>query len=270
MYTLTPKYPFTVPIDASGITPCQFHGKTEPEIKALMLWEGNRQTHLGQLFTLNLDTQTSETIRLVGDLTKVKKIGANMTQGHLLIEGNAGMRLGEEMRGGKITVIGNADSWAGLNMKGGLIEIQGNACDYVGAAYRGSNEGMAGGQIIVHGNAGKEVGCYMLNGLITIHGNIDTFVGIHMKDGTIHVRGDSVGRVGGEMRGGKIVIEGHVPNVLPTFHITGIRQRVRVGDKQVSGPFYLFTGDLTEKGSGRIYLSQASNPHLNMYEKYLI
>jgi formylmethanofuran dehydrogenase subunit C len=270
VYTLTPKRSFTVPLDASSITPGQFHEKTVTEIEALLLWEGNRKTSLDQLFNIELDTRTADTIRLRGDLTKAKKIGAKMTQGHLIIEGDAGMRLGENMTGGKITVTGSADSWVGLNMKGGMIEIQGNARDYVGAAYRGSNEGMDGGHIIVHGNAGKEAGCYMQNGIITIHGNIDTFVGIHMKDGTIHVRGDSFGRVGGEMIGGKIVIEGHVPTVLPSFNITGIRKRVRVGEKRVPGPFYLFTGDLADNGSGRIYLSQTSNPHLNVYEKFLV
>jgi formylmethanofuran dehydrogenase subunit C len=270
MYTLTPKRSFKVPIDASSVTPRQVHEKTVTEIEALLLWEGNRQTPLNQLFDIEADTLPSDTIRLRGDLTKAKKIGAKMAQGHLIVEGNAGMRLGEDMTGGKITVTGSTDSWVGLNMRGGMIEIQGNARDYIGAAYRGSNEGMAGGHILVHGNAGKEVGCYMQNGLITIQGNIDTFVGIHMKDGTIHVRGDASGRVGGEMIGGKIVIEGHVPTVLPSFNITGIRKRVRVGDKRVPGPFYLFTGDLADKGSGRIYLSQKSNPHLKIYEKFLV
>jgi formylmethanofuran dehydrogenase subunit C len=270
MYILTPKYSFTVPIDASNITPRQFHEKTMTEINALQLWEGNRTTPLDQLFNIEVNRRTVDTIRLRGDLTKAKKIGAKMTQGHLIVEGDAGVRLGEYMTGGKITVTGNADSWIGLNMRGGMIEIHGNARDYVGAAYRGSSEGMNGGHIIIHGNAGKEAGCYMQNGLITIHGNIDTFVGIHMKDGTIHVKGDAFGRVGAEMIGGKIVIEGHVPTVLPSFNITGIRKRVRVGDQRVPGPFYLFTGDRAEKGNGRIYLSQTSNPHLNVYEKFLV
>jgi formylmethanofuran dehydrogenase subunit C len=270
MYTLTPKRKFSVPVDASHITPHQFEEKTVPEIEALLLWEGNRKTRLDQLFRIEVDTHPSGTIRLQGDLTKAKRIGARMAQGHLLIDGDVGMRLGERMTGGTITVTGNADSWVGLNMKGGMIEIHGHAQDYVGAAYRGSQEGMEGGHIIVQGNAGKEVGCYMQDGLITIHGTIDTFAGIHMKDGTIHVKGNSLGRVGGEMLGGKIVIEGHIPGVLPSFNIVGIRQRVRVGETRIPGPFYLFTGDLADRGSGRLYLAQQANTHLHVFEKYLV
>lgn len=270
MYTLTPKRAFTVPIDAGRITPSQFETMTAPEIAALLLWEGNRKTRLDQLFTIEADTLSADMVRLQGDLSKVKNVGVRMTRGHLRIEGDVGMRLGEDMTGGTITVSGNADSWAGLNMKGGTIEIHGHARDYVGAAYRGSNAGMEGGHIIVQGNAGKEVGCYMQDGLITIHGNVDTFAGIHMKDGTIHVKGDSLGRIGGEMLGGKIVIEGHVPSVLPSFNITGIRQRVRVGEARIPGPFYLFTGDLADRGKGRIYLAQQANPHLHVYEKFLM
>lgn len=91
-----------------------------------------------------------------------------------------------------------------------------------------------------------------------------------MKDGTIHVKGNSSGRMGGEMLGGKIVIEGHVPSVLPSFNIVGIRQRVRVGEARIPGPFYLFTGDLADRGNGRLYLAQHANPHLHMFEKYLV
>jgi formylmethanofuran dehydrogenase subunit C len=110
----------------------------------------------------------------------------------------------------------------------------------------------------------------MQDGLIEIHGNIDTFAGIHMKDGTIHVKGNSWGRMGGEMLGGKIVIEGYVPSVLPSFNIVGIRQRVRVGENRISGPFYMFTGDLADRGSGRLYLAQQANPHFQVFEKFLV
>jgi formylmethanofuran dehydrogenase subunit C len=270
MYTLTPKRVFSVPVDASQVTPQQFEEKTVPEIEALLLWEGNRKTRLDELFRIEDDAITDDTIRLRGDLSKIKSIGSRMGKGQLLIDGDVGMRLGEYMTGGTITVTGNADSWIGLNMKGGTIEIQGHARDYVGSAYRGSDEGIEGGHIIIHGNAGKEVGCYMQDGFIEINGNIDTFAGIHMKDGTIHVRGNSKGRIGGEMVGGKIVVEGHVPSVLPSFNIVGIRQRVRVGKDRIPGPFYLFTGDLADRGSGRLYLAQQANSHLQVFEKFLV
>ena len=47
------------------------------------------------------------------------------------------------------------------------------------------------------------------------------------------------------------------------------KKKVKVDDEEVQGPFYLFAGDITEKGNGKLYISQAKNQHLNFYEKYL-
>jgi len=267
-----PKYEFRVPINGECITPNAFADKSIQEIEAIKIWEGNKQKNLGELFKITSEnsTKTEETcIKLVGNLTKVRRIGASMSTGEIIIEGNVGMHLGEEMKGGKITVLGNADSWAGCMMKDGTIEIKGNAGDYIGAAYRGSTKGMKNGTIIIHGNAGNEVGCYMRKGLIKIYGEAGQFVGIHMKDGTILVKGNSQGRAGANMKGGKIVICGYTPSILPTFTIDSIRPKTKVNNEEYAGPFYLFIGDLTEKGDGRIFVAKDKNPHLNFYEKYL-
>jgi formylmethanofuran dehydrogenase subunit C len=128
---------------------------------------------------------------------------------------------------------------------------------------------MKGGTIVVHRDAGSEAGCFMRNGLIKVHGNIGSFTGIHMSEGTILVEGDSDGRLGAQMRGGKIVVLGKVPSILPTFTINSIRRRATVGDERVSGPFYLYNGDLAENGEGRLYVSQTKNPQLKAYERYL-
>ncbi len=271
MITFTPKRPFSVPVDAGMITPDVLASKTLGEINALPVFEGNRRREVADLFKVECDASSSgdATIRLTGDLTHLKRIGAKMSHGRILAEGSVGMRLGEDLRGGFITVTGNADSWIGTRMKGGQIEVLGHGGDYLGAAYRGSVEGMKGGTIMIHGDAGSEVGCFMRNGLIHVHGNIGSFAGIHMSDGTILVEGDSAGRLGAQMRGGKIVMLGQVPSILPTFAIDGLRRSVSVGEARLTGPFYLFNGDLAEMGEGRLYVSQAKNPHLHVYERYL-
>ena len=192
-----------------------------------------------------------------------------MSTGEIIIDGDVGMHMGEEMGGGVITVTGNAGSWVGSMMKKGTIEVKGNAGDYVGAAYRGSTRGMSGGIIIIHGNAGNEVGCFMRRGLIKIYCSVGQFVGIHMRKGTIFVQGNSEGRAGAEMIGGKIVVCGWVPSIVPTFTIDSIRPRVKINEEAVTGPFYMFVGDLAEDGDGRLYVSQTQNPHLSFYEKYL-
>ena len=273
MYILSTKHSFNVPIDAENIIPDTFADNSVNDIKKLKIWEGNREKVLGDLFIIKREKDNrngNTSIKILGDLTKVKRIGAEMTYGEIIIEGDVGMRLGEEMRDGTITVNGNAGSWVGTMMKGGNIEITGNAGDYVGSAYRGSTAGMAGGKIIIHGNAGNEVGCFMVDGLIKIHGNVELFLGMHMSGGTIFVEGNSEGRMGAQMTRGKIVVEGKVPSVLPSFIVDAIRENVKVDKDRVKGPFYLFKGDITESWKGSLYISTAKNPHLSFYQSKIV
>jgi len=259
-------------VEAECISPDAFTGKTIEEIANMKLWEGNRERSLGELFHIEGEGAAKPeelSIQVFGDAHKVRRIGAGMTTGVIVVHGDAGVHLGEEMEGGKITVEGNADSWTGAMMKDGFIEVKGNAGDYVGAAYRGSVKGMRGGTIIIHGNAGNELGCFMRKGLIKVHGSVSQFAGMHMKNGTIFVGGNSEGRVGAEMAGGKIIVRGHVPSILPTFTIDSIRAKVKINGDEVAGPFYLFVGDLTEGGEGKLYVSQTSNEQLKFYEQYL-
>jgi len=270
--TLRPKRSFKVPVDAECLTPDIFAGKSNREITALKLREGNRERALDELFEVEGEggaTPKEVSIQILGDVHKVRRIGARMSAGEIVVHGDVGMHLGEEMTGGRITVTGSADSWAGSMMKKGMIEIKGDAGDYVGAAYRGSTAGMSGGTILIHGNAGNEVGCFMRKGLIKVYGNAGNFAGMHMRNGTILVQGNSEGRAGAEMTGGRIVIRGYIPSILPTFTIDSVRPKVKVEDEEVPGPFYMFVGDLTEGGDGRLYVSQTRNPQLKFYEKYL-
>lgn len=271
MITLHPKRTFKFPIEAKNVSPDIFAKKSSKQIAALTMWEGNRKRSLGDLFTIkNYEASSEElTIKIEGDASKLRNIGARMSKGCIVICGNAGMHLGEEMRGGVITVAGDAGSWAGSKMKGGTIEIKGNAGDYVGASYRGSTQGMSGGTIIIHGNAGYEVGCFMRDGLVKILGDVGLFAGIHMGNGTIFVQGNSEGRAGAQMINGKIVISGQVPDVMPTFTINDIKAKVKIGGEKMEGPFYQFVGDLADNGKGKLYVSKSRNPHLNFYEKYL-
>ena len=272
LITLYPKYLFRVPVVAECINPDLFAEKSTKEIAKTQVWEGNRKRTLAELFKIDHETSSPSekvTIKICGDVSRVRKIGTKMSTGEIVIDGDCGMHLGEEMRGGVITVSGNADSWTGSMMKNGTIEIKGNAGDYIGAPYRGSTHGMSGGTIIIHGNAGNEVGCYMRNGLIKIDGNVGQFAGIHMRDGTIYVKGDSEGRAGAEMLKGKIIVSGYIPSILPTFTIDTISPSAKVNGEKIDGPFYRFIGDLAENGDGRLFVSKIKNPHLGQFEEYL-
>ncbi|UCF59509.1 MAG: formylmethanofuran dehydrogenase subunit C [Candidatus Bathyarchaeota archaeon] len=272
MITLYPKRLFKAPVDAQCITPDIFAEKTVSEIAELRIWEGNQRRTLDQLFRIDYDAKNPSeemTIRIFGDVRKVRRIGTKMSTGRIIIDGDTGMHLGEEMQGGTIVVAGSAGSWTGCMMEKGIIQIKGDAGDYIGAAYRGSTRGMNGGEIIIQGNAGNEVGCFMRSGLIRIDGRVGQFVGIHMRNGTIIVQGNSKERSGAQMRGGKIVVCGHTPSILPTFTVDSINPKVKINGENVKGPFYKFVGDLAENGNGKLFVSQNQNPHLKFYEKYL-
>jgi formylmethanofuran dehydrogenase subunit C len=269
--TLTPKCVFKFPIEGKNISPDVFAKKSAKEIAALEMWEGNRKVTMGDLFDIKVDSSSLEevSIKIEGNVGTVRNIGFRMSTGEVIVDGNVGMHLGEEMKEGSIVASGNAGSWAGSQMKGGTIEIKGNAGNYIGSAYRGSTKGMKGGRIIIHGNAGHEVGCYMNNGFIKILGDVGIFVGIHMVNGTIFVQGTSQGRAGAQMTNGKIVLAGHSEDLMPTFTIEDIKAKVKVDGEKIEGPFYKFTGDLADNGKGKLFVNQAKNSYLKVYEKYL-
>ena len=270
--TLTLKKELIVPIDASIISPTNLAGKTVGEIENLELWRGNRKVKLNEVFHVEGKSEDEEEnliVRLIGDFSKARGLGFKMKKGTLIIDGNTGLRLGEKMKGGLIKVNGNAGSWLGSEMSGGTIEVEGGAGDFVGAGYRGGKEGMRGGKIVIKGKCGAEAGAWMSNGVIKIYGDSGIFPGMHMKGGTIFIKGNCEGRAGAEMKDGKIVILGHLPSVLPSFDIEEIRASVKVEEEKISGPFYLFTGDINEEGIGKLYVSVDSNSQLKFWEKFL-
>jgi formylmethanofuran dehydrogenase subunit C len=274
MIKLSPLKEFKYPIIAECISPDVFNGKTREEIDKLKIWEGNKPKRLGELFkveeikTENL--QETGTIIIQGGVGEVRRIGAKLKSGEITIYGDAGMHLGEEMKGGKIVVHGNAGAWTGSMMKDGTIEVHGDAGDYLCAPYRGSSEGMRRGKVIVHGDVGNEAGAHMRGGIIKIYGGAGQFAGFRMRDGTIYVQKDAEARAGACMTGGKIVVGGVLESVLPTFTIDGIKEKVKIEEGEVvGGPFYLFLGDLTEHGDGKLYVFKEKNPHLSYYERFL-
>lgn len=270
--TITPRRALTVPVEVETLSPDFLQDRTISEIESLPTWEGNRRREFRSLFEVNEGSHgdTDEvTLVLRGDFSKVKRIGKAMEKGSIIVQGNAGMYLGEDMKGGSIRVEGHSLSWAGTKMKGGIIEVDGDTGDFLGASYRGSTIGMKGGLITIKGNAGNEVGCWMGDGTIIVRGNVGLFPGMHMKKGTILVAGSSQGRAGASMTGGRVVCLGNIGSILPSFLFDEVRRDVKVGDQRIQGPFYVFSGDATERGEGRLYASVQNNAHLKEYERFV-
>jgi formylmethanofuran dehydrogenase subunit C len=267
---LTLKKECSNPLDLSTIIPEKIMHKTLEEISNILVFEGNRQIKLNNIFKIQRnETGKEDKIQFIGDLSRSRRIGFRMTKGVITIEGNAGLFLGNEMNGGTIIVDGNAGSWTGSMMKNGAIEIKGNADHFLGSSYRGSRDGMIGGSIIVHGNSGDETGCWLKGGIIHIKGSTSQFTGIHMQGGIIMVDQNCGERTGAEMTDGKIIIIGQIKNILPSFHTSDTRSSIRIGENKIQGPFYVFEGDVNEQGRGRIYALKDTNMHLRIFNKYI-
>jgi formylmethanofuran dehydrogenase subunit C len=263
MTTLTLKVQPAAPLEAEVITPDHFIGKTAAEITCLPAFHGNEPVHLGDFFSVEGDGAAE--IVVEGNLARVKSIGAEMTQGQIIIRGDAGMHLGAGMHGGEILVHGNSGDWAGAEMTGGLIHIEGNAGHGLGGAYRGSRWGMNRGTIIVGGSAGNEVGATMRRGLIAVVGDVGDFAGAFMIAGSIVVFGRLGPRPGAGIKYGTIVTV-HPPELLPTFRydcvyqpgflrllLHSLRARgVTVGEQYLAGYYRRYSGDFTALGKGEI------------------
>jgi formylmethanofuran dehydrogenase subunit C len=257
-----------IPIEAECLCPDKLAGLSLPEIERLPVYQGNRQRCLADFFTI-AGTASDGKVRVLGDCSSVKRLGSGMSDGQLLVDGNAGMHLGAEMSGGVIEVRGDADEWAGAEMKGGRIHIRGNAADRLGSAYVGSKIGMTGGTILVEGNAGHEVGAAMRRGLIAIGGNAGDFAGASMIAGSVLIFGSPGQRLGAGMKRGSIVLMKSGPlrllptfrfacEIEPTFIALYFRKLRDWGFCRSEPPFLsrrfrLYRGDLTELGKGEIF-----------------
>ncbi len=268
LISLRLKRQFSVPLEADSIAPDLFVGRSIAEIELLAVVHGNIKARLGDFF--EVEGEADETIRLHGDLSRVKFVGKAMTRGRVEVFGDVGMHLGAEMRGGEIVVHGNTGDWAGAEMRGGALRVNGDAGHLLGAAYRGSEKGMRGGTILVTGNAGNEVGCSMRRGLIAVGGHVGDFAGAMMLAGSIFVFGRLGLRAGAGMKRGTIVAyesgEASCPSLLPTFKLScdyrpvWLRLALRtlgaggfpVPEASLTGVYRRYSGDFTELGKGEI------------------
>ena len=259
----------TVPLEAEVLSPARLSGLSAREAAKLTVVYGNQRADLGDFFEVGGSADGE--LQLTGDLTRVKRIGAGMAEGRIVVHGSAGMHLGANMTGGEIIVEGDAGDWVGPEMAGGRIVVKGNAGHLVGGAPRGSTIGMRGGEILVFGNAGNEVGNGMRRGLIAIGGDAGDFTGVNVLAGTIVVLGNLGWRPGAGLKRGSIVSM-QPAELLPTFsydctyaplflslylrhlHSVGLA----VTDAQLNGLYQRWSGDGVELNRGEVLLLQGA------------
>ncbi len=256
-----------VPLEAEMISPTVFASLSQSGIEHLNVMHGNVKCNLGDFFKVT--GKGAAEIRIEGDLSNVKLIGAGMTEGKLIVEGDVGMHLGAGMSGGEIEVMGSAGDWVGPEMSGGRIRIKKNAGHMVGSAFRGQSTGITGGEIFIYGSAKNEIGSAMRRGLIVVGGDAGDFTGVNMLAGSIIVLGELGIRTGAGMKRGTIVSLQDAP-ILPSFEYSctyhplflrlyfrklrehGFRRKIQ--DKHLNGKFKRYCGDGIELNRGEILL----------------
>ncbi len=270
--TFTLKFRPKFTLDMSPLTPDNLTNLTLAKIKKIKLVYGKENVPVEELFTVKGSDQKQIIIEKSCD--QLICIGKGLTNGSIIVKGNAGDFLGQSMKNGTITVNGDVGSWAGNDMSGGRINIKGDAADYVGAGLPGDAFGMRNGLINITGNAGDRVGDRMRRGIIIVQGKSGNFCGSRIHAGTIIVL-DKVGKHPGEgMRRGTIILFKRPAHISSTFKSCGdlkmqflrllFTQLANIGDEfsffNKYGPFaHRFAGDLARNGKGEILILQTIN-----------
>ncbi len=254
-------------IDMSPLTPDKLTGRSRKEIELITLQIGTRKIPAAEIFRIKGDDAAN--IIFAAACDKLDHIGAAMTGGRILIDGDAGAYLAFQLSGGEIILSGNAGAYAASEMKKGLVEIKGNTGDYLAAALPGDQRGMSGGTVIVRGNAGDRVGDHMRRGAVLIEGNVGDYCAARMTAGTIAVLGQVGILPGYAMKRGTLLLR-KMPEKLPvTFndcgeHLFGFLPMLTKSWESHGGkftrlpkaksPMQRYMGDLANNGKGEILI----------------
>lgn len=251
-------------VDLSALRPEALAGLAADAIARLPLGTARAPLAVGDLFRVQAGDAAALVIE--GGSPRFDHLGAGMTVGSLVIEGDAGCYLGRGMRGGSLTVRGSAGAFAASGLIGGMIEITGDAGDFLGGAAAGERTGMAGGVVVVRGGSGARAADRMRRGLMVIEGAAGLQLASHMIAGTV-VCARPGAQPGCLMRRGTLVL-GEAA-LLPTFVPAGLaadgaflrllvcalRPLSAAAARLAEGAAERFVGDMATLGKGEILLA---------------
>lgn len=211
--TFTLKINLQFSLNCAPLNPTKLKELSLNEISNIQLEYGNKSVLASDLFEIT--GEDSLNIIFKNSANKMDYLGANMADGKLTIEGDAGNYCGYKLKNAEIICQGNTGDFAACNMTSGSLTIFGNTGDFLGGASSGLKKGMRGGTVIVKGNAGDRVGDQMRRGLILIEGNVGSYCASRMIAGTIGVLGKLGEYAGFNMKRGTLLVAN-----LPTLHTT--------------------------------------------------
>ncbi|MEX0794520.1 MAG: formylmethanofuran dehydrogenase subunit C [Pirellulaceae bacterium] len=219
--TLSLQHDITTTLDLRPVDPNKLREMSVDKIKRLLLWQGNQQVELGQLFALRGTADDAE-VHLEGDFRKADYIGQGLSGGSLHVRGSVGNHAGQSMTGGSLHIEGDAGDLLAEDLLGGTIQVTGNAGNRVGTPLPGNRRGMQGGTVCIQGNVGREVGQRMRRGLLLVGGDTDILPGHEMLAGTLVILGQVGAHPGLRMKRGTLICPRLDRQTLPaTFHHDG-------------------------------------------------
>ena len=207
-------------LDLSPLVPARLAKLKQKEIEALVVGTTRAKLTVGDVFKVKGDDASK--LRFVGTDGRCDNIGRGITDGEIVVDGNAGAYLGAAMKRGKIEVKGNAGALAGASMAGGNLTIGGNAGECAAGVLVGETQGMRGGVLTIGRNAGPLVGERMRRGLVIVGGNAGDYAGGRMIAGTILFRRDVGRNAGYGLRRGSLIFQREPEHILPTFGDSGV------------------------------------------------
>jgi formylmethanofuran dehydrogenase subunit C len=253
-------------LDLSKLTPAHLAEIPAGDIPKLVVGTSNRQLTVGDLFKVS--GKAGNRVVFEGGSSRLDFIGADLSDGTVVVDGEAGICAGRNMRGGRLEIRGEAGPWLATGMSGGLATVKGAAGGMIGGLRPGDRFGMTGGTIVVEGDAGDRVGERMRRGTIIVRGRCGANAGARMLGGTIWAEQGFGATPGVLLRRGTL-IGPTVESMLPTFVDAGKHDLVilrvlsryltatlgPLAPRALTGSVRKFAGDLATIGKGEILLT---------------
>ncbi len=252
-------------LDLSPLTPDRLRGLDRAAIEKIPLNTTRTPVVVADLFRIR--PGDPDEIVIEGGSARLDRVGAGMSGGALLLEGDAGLQAGLAMSGGRLAIRGSVGPLAASGLKGGVLEIAGNAGDDLGGPLPGQRTGQRGGVVVVRGSAGSRAADRMRRGVVIVEGDAGEAAGCRMIAGTLVVCGQAGGLAGYLMRRGTLVLGAEaqpLPGFVPTGPAGAVFTRLlarnlspfsRRAARLVSGPSRRFAGDTAALGKGEKLLA---------------
>lgn len=212
-------------VDASALLPVPLATMTVAEIERIVLPAGNDRCIVGDMFEVSRGEAPAASPAPHADVTLVienaapwlDRVGARMTDGHLMVHGSTGDYSGFQMAGGVLHIDGHTGHFAACEMRGGRLTVNGDSGDFAAGALVGDMEGMTGGTLTIHGNAGARLADRMRRGLVLVGGNAGEFAAARLVAGTVGIAGELGAHYAYGMRRGTLLLTQRPARLPPTF-----------------------------------------------------